>query len=83
MEVRLVKDELNKCYRGEGVNAQQYCKDLAERYVSMLKENRVSCGGGLESHYGRAAPCDNCAICVRSADTQIRGFVTVDREQKI
>ena len=43
MEVRLVKDELNKCYRGEGVNAQQYCKDLAERYVSMLKENRVSC----------------------------------------
>jgi NADH dehydrogenase (ubiquinone) 1 beta subcomplex subunit 10 len=42
MEVRLVKDELNKCYRGEGVNAKQYCRELAERYALMLQENRVS-----------------------------------------
>jgi hypothetical protein len=42
MEVRLVKEELNKCYRGEGVNAPQFCKELAERYVGMLKDNKVS-----------------------------------------
>ena len=41
MEVRLVKEELNKCYRGEGVNAKQYCRELAERYATMLQENRV------------------------------------------
>lgn len=42
MEVRLVKQELNKCYVGEGVNAKQYCKELAERYMRMLQENKVS-----------------------------------------
>lgn len=41
MEVRLVKTELNKCYLGEGVNARQYCKELAERYLTMLQENKV------------------------------------------
>ena len=31
MEQRLVRDELAKCYRAEGVNHYVACKDLAER----------------------------------------------------
>lgn len=42
MEARLVRDDLQKCYRVEGVNYLENCKDLAERYAQMLKDNRVS-----------------------------------------
>lgn len=42
MEIRLVRDELNKCYKGEGVNATEHCKDLALRYLGMLKSHKVS-----------------------------------------
>ena len=31
MEQRLVRDELAKCYKAEGVNHYVACKDLAER----------------------------------------------------
>lgn len=41
MEIRLVRDELNKCYKGEGVNATEHCKDLALRYLGMLKSHKV------------------------------------------
>ena len=43
MEARIVRGELQKCYRGEGVNQLQNCKELAERYASMIRENKVSC----------------------------------------
>lgn len=42
MEARIVRGELQKCYRGEGVNQLQNCKELAERYASMIRENKVS-----------------------------------------
>lgn len=42
METRLVKTELRKCYVGEGVNQLENCKELAERYFRMVRENRVS-----------------------------------------
>jgi len=41
MEARIVRDNLQKCYRVEGVNHLENCKHLAERYSQMLKENRV------------------------------------------
>ena len=42
MEVRLVRAELQKCYKAEGVNHLQVCKALAERYLKMTRENKVS-----------------------------------------
>jgi len=44
MEARIVRGELQKCYRGEGVNQLQNCKELAERYAGMIRENKVSLG---------------------------------------
>jgi hypothetical protein len=41
MEARLVREELKKCYRGEGVNHLQNCKELAERYAAMIRDNAV------------------------------------------
>jgi len=43
MEVRLVKQELEKCHKAEGVNHYENCAWLAQKYLTMLKENRVSC----------------------------------------
>lgn len=44
MEARLVRAELQKCYKGEGVNHIENCKDLAEKYIVMIRENKV---GGI------------------------------------
>jgi len=41
MELRLVRDELDKCHKGEGVNHYESCRWLAEKYLHMLRENRV------------------------------------------
>jgi len=41
MEARIVRDNLSKCQKVEGVNHYEKCKHLAERYTDMLKENRV------------------------------------------
>ncbi|KAJ7510361.1 hypothetical protein B0H11DRAFT_2216167 [Mycena galericulata] len=41
MEVRLVRDELEKCRKGEGANAMENCRWLAEKYVQMLQENKL------------------------------------------
>lgn len=41
MEARIVRDKLTKCYRLEGVNHLETCKDIAEQYATMLKDNRV------------------------------------------
>ncbi|KAI9632949.1 NADH-ubiquinone oxidoreductase 12 kda subunit mitochondrial precursor [Dioszegia hungarica] len=41
MEARLVREELQKCYRGEGVNHLQNCKELAEMYTRMIRENKI------------------------------------------
>lgn len=41
MEARLVREELDKCHRAEGVNHYENCKWLAEKYLKMLRENKV------------------------------------------
>jgi hypothetical protein len=41
MELRLVREELDKCQKYEGVNAIQNCKWLIDMYIQMLKENKV------------------------------------------
>jgi hypothetical protein len=41
MEARIVREELSRCQRAEGVNHYESCQHLAERYLTMLKENRV------------------------------------------
>jgi NADH dehydrogenase (ubiquinone) 1 beta subcomplex subunit 10 len=41
MEARLVRDELARCQRAEGVNTNETCQALAERYLAMLRDNRV------------------------------------------
>ncbi|KAG2035922.1 NADH-ubiquinone oxidoreductase 12 kDa subunit [Suillus americanus] len=41
MEARLVRDELVKCHRLEGVNHLENCRWLSDKYNSMLKENKV------------------------------------------
>lgn len=42
METRLVREELEKCQKSEGVNHYENCKWLSEKYLTMLKENKVS-----------------------------------------
>jgi hypothetical protein len=41
MEARIVRDQLQSCYRVEGVNHYEACRELSEKYITMLKENRV------------------------------------------
>ncbi|KAL7424911.1 hypothetical protein Q5752_000598 [Cryptotrichosporon argae] len=41
MEARLVREELQKCYRGEGVNHLQNCKYIAEAYAAMIRDNKI------------------------------------------
>ena len=43
MELRLVRDELDKCHKAEGVNHYENCRWLAEKYLHMMRENRVCC----------------------------------------
>lgn len=37
-----MREELQKCYRGEGVNHLKNCKELADLYTRMIRENKVS-----------------------------------------
>lgn len=41
MQLRLVHEELQKCYRAEGENHYQVCHPLAKLYDEMLKETKV------------------------------------------
>jgi len=41
METRIVHDMLKDCHRVEGVNHYENCQELAEKYTSMLADNRV------------------------------------------
>lgn len=41
METRIVKDMLQQCQRTESVNHYENCRDLADKYVTMLRENTV------------------------------------------
>ncbi|PPQ83430.1 hypothetical protein CVT25_007021 [Psilocybe cyanescens] len=41
MEARLVREELSKCHQAEGVNHYENCKWLSEKYLALLRTNRV------------------------------------------
>ncbi|KAJ7039561.1 hypothetical protein C8F04DRAFT_294586 [Mycena alexandri] len=41
MEVRLVREELEKCRKGEGPNAMENCRWLADKYNQMLVEAKL------------------------------------------
>jgi len=41
MEARIVRDELQKCQRTEGVNHYENCKEWSERYLNMLEDSKV------------------------------------------
>ncbi|KAL8931455.1 MAG: hypothetical protein Q9211_006949 [Gyalolechia sp. 1 TL-2023] len=41
MMARLVREELAKCYRREGVNHLEKCGKLRERYFEALKDSKV------------------------------------------
>ncbi|PFH53098.1 hypothetical protein AMATHDRAFT_73626 [Amanita thiersii Skay4041] len=41
MEARLVRDELEKCQKAEGVNHYETCRWLSDKYLQMLRDNRV------------------------------------------
>ncbi|CCM04980.1 uncharacterized protein FIBRA_07178 [Fibroporia radiculosa] len=41
MEAKIVQENITKCYRIEGVNHHEKCKDLVERYAAMLQDNKV------------------------------------------
>lgn len=39
MELQLVRDQLDKCYKTEGVNHYENCRELSQRYWNMLKQD--------------------------------------------
>ncbi|KAF2442082.1 hypothetical protein P171DRAFT_364832 [Karstenula rhodostoma CBS 690.94] len=41
MMARLVREEMGKCYRREGVNHLEKCGHLRERYFELLKDSKV------------------------------------------
>ena len=41
MQLRLVRDELQKCYRAEGENHYHVCAPIVKVYDDLLKEARV------------------------------------------
>jgi hypothetical protein len=49
MEARLVREELEKCQKTEGVNHYENCRWLSEKYLTKLKENKVCLPGDAET----------------------------------
>ena len=43
MEARMVREELAKCWREEGVNHYESCHELADRYLNMIRTHKVGC----------------------------------------
>lgn len=76
MEARIVREELQKCHKAEGVNHYQACSDLAKKYHSLLADAKVStkercvCG-----EIGRKN-ADDLAVGVRGG--QVKGFRVID-----
>lgn len=60
METRLVREELDKCHRAEGVNHYENCKWLADLYLQKMRENKVS--SRLLFHSPRPLCCSFVAL---------------------
>ncbi len=58
MEARIVRDQLQSCYRAEGVNHYETCRELSEKYITLLKENRV--GLAIFALLSRKLVVDQC-----------------------
>ncbi|RUS17283.1 hypothetical protein BC937DRAFT_90161, partial [Endogone sp. FLAS-F59071] len=41
MEVRVIREQLSKCYKTEGVNHYQNCRHLADLYLQAIRQNNV------------------------------------------
>jgi hypothetical protein len=41
MEMRIVREKLNECWRTEGVNAYEQCAHLAQRMLEMIPDARI------------------------------------------
>ena len=41
MEARIVREELQKCHKAEGVNHYQVCAGLAKKYKDLLADAQV------------------------------------------
>ncbi|OZJ05431.1 hypothetical protein BZG36_01616 [Bifiguratus adelaidae] len=41
MEARIIREQLAKCYRTQGVNHYEKCRHLTDLYLQALKENKV------------------------------------------
>ncbi|KDN52990.1 putative NADH-ubiquinone oxidoreductase 12 kDa subunit [Tilletiaria anomala UBC 951] len=41
MQARIVREELQKCHKAEGVNHYQVCHELAQTYLDLLKDAKV------------------------------------------
>ncbi|CAG9970894.1 unnamed protein product [Clonostachys byssicola] len=51
MMIRLVGEELGKCYNREGVNHLENCGKLRERYLQLLETNKIPGTKGLQLNY--------------------------------
>ncbi|KAH7163199.1 hypothetical protein EDB81DRAFT_189487 [Dactylonectria macrodidyma] len=51
MMTRLVGEELGKCYVREGVNHLENCGHLRERYLQLLKSNKIKGTKFLQQNY--------------------------------
>lgn len=49
MEIRLVRDELQKCHRAEGENHYQVCAPIVQVYTDLLKEAKVRHAANIRS----------------------------------
>jgi hypothetical protein len=69
MKARIVREELQKCHKAEGVNHYQVCNDLTKRYMELLKEAKV-CKIGCsfqkqaKTNRGGKATCTDISSCV-------------------
>ncbi|CAJ0844868.1 12691_t:CDS:2 [Entrophospora sp. SA101] len=41
MEFRMIRNKLNQCYKTEGVNHHQNCKELSDMYLNLLNDSKV------------------------------------------
>ena len=65
MEARIVRENLQKCYYFEGVNHYANCKDLADKYSKMIRDNKV--------RYTRLMTTDSRFLATRSS-TRSRSY---------
>lgn len=67
MEAKIVRDNITQCYRLEGVNHTERCKDLADKYARMLQENKV-----------RLLLWSLQVASLTQAGSQVRGYKHID-----